>query len=214
MTEEKNTRSELFKENYGRAYGEALKQVDLLNKRFIMAMQVMDTVDAKMGDIDQQTKEIVRYEMAVRFGLEKHKVLDIEFSQISSVLDKKGSNGKAIPCPDCSDGKVGEHRCKSCGGVGKMVSHDLSLSYKLLYGIGDLTRIMQMQGGVGGDVGGPGDVMEMAYEQMMNSGLEGEDAKEALGLVASQLGLEKKDAIEFVNGYEDYVKAKKEESSN
>ncbi len=197
------TRSEEFKERYGDAYGESLKQIDLLNKRFAMALNVMDEVDAKMA-VDQQTKEAVRYEMAVRFGLEKHKAMDIGFSQISSVLDRRGKDGRTIQCPDCKDGKVDERRCKSCGGIGKMINHNLSLDYKMLYGIGDLTRLVQAQSaGAGGNME---DVVKMSYEQMMKSGLEGDEAKEALGMVAQQLGLTQDDTDEFIAGYETFVK--------
>lgn len=226
--------SERFKERYTPVYEEALKRMDKLDKKFALALQVMDAVDAKVNDIPQQTKELVRYEMATRFGVEKHKVLDILYAPLSSVLDARSViDGTTIKCPDCNGlgivencvqcggtGRINDDicqtckgrrgkRCDGCGGIGKIINHALSLEYKLLYTVGDLTRgiHMMLHGAPSGD-SIPSEILEPAFEQMRLAGVKGEEAEEAIRAMIKTMGLGEENAEAFIHGYDEYCDKK------
>ena len=211
-------KSEIWKEKFSGHYREALKQVDILNKKFNLAMAAMSEVDSDSTEIDDAVKEMVRYEMAVRFGMEKHRAVDICFANVSSVLDMHDRNGKRVVCPGvindvCKAGKnKADKTCRRCGGLGYLVDHSVSMYHKLLYSLMDVTRLLA-QGGMPG-AGGQGQsnmqMLEAAYEQMWSAGLRDEDARHGLLLMAENMGLEKADAEAFIEGYNEYCKQRAE----
>jgi len=154
----KNLTSQSYEDKFGSLYITLCRVVNSMNKRMNLSYEVKIKMDSssELKDIDDNIKNEVWWEMAMRLQLEKHILIDNSLSTISDALNKYDNNGNRYNCPFCGgNGKVtctscqgggvanpqtqepcnacrgqGNLLCKMCGGSGKAVDHELSLRYK------------------------------------------------------------------------------------
>ena len=210
--DEKSSKMEAWKTKFQASYKDLVKQTNIINKKMMLANQAMNDSDKDPElKVDQQIKDNVRYEMMVRFSMEKHMVSDMMFALSSPLLDKKGDNGEPLKCPKCrGEGEISGERCRTCGGTGKVIDHQMSLNYKMLSAIGDLNRnIYDMTHAAPMGVEKANETIMFAYEQLYNAGLFGKEAEDSLRTVSKGMNIQEEDFKMFVSGYEDFVKNKR-----
>lgn len=208
MVDEKSSRSEAWKDKFKEIFVEACQQTDKLNKKMLLARQAIDDASKnELKGLDPQVLEMENYEMMVRFSLERHKVNDLLFARISSTLDLR-RDGKPVMCPDC---RGEDKKCKACGGIGRVVDHDLSLNFKILSALGDLSRLLwDLKKSNGGQAqkDDPEEMLKMAFEQLYVAGLRGKEAEAQLKTMAKGLGFSEDDGKQFYDMYEQFCRQK------
>jgi len=218
MTEKPSSKSMEFMELVAEQYREALRQMDLLTRREELALRIMDDLNKTEKEIPDNVKQNAHYEMRFRFDMAKHITMDTLFAPLSSAMDKRDEKtGARLVCPDCngegivticptckSSGRLnnnekcpdcngfGGRRCTSCGGVGRILDHQFSLNYKLLFAVNNMSwglhQLLAPQSpgvpGVDLSEGLPEMLirqMEPAFKEMLNNGVTTDtEAKQAL----------------------------------
>lgn len=156
----KNLNTQSYEEKFSNLYAQLCRISNAMDKRINMSFEMKQKLDKSptLKDIDDNIKNEVWWELAIRLQLEKHILIDNSFSVISDALNKYDLNGKIYPCSFCGGNKKitcnvcqgsgvsnpqtretcnackgqGNFVCKMCGGSGKAVDHELSLRYKAI----------------------------------------------------------------------------------
>lgn len=180
MADNKSLKGEQYKKKFTAVYTDALDKVSKMNKKIQLCYDIKNELnEGQFSGVDEEVKQEVWFEMSARFALEKHKIMDKLFGELSNVLE---TNGK--------------------------IDHRLSMEFKNLMYLNALAQSAR-GGGAGGVDAGSEDIPEEAYVMAWKPILDGvksgqldrDEAFQALNMVASQFGIVNEDKRNFFKGF-------------